>query len=125
MQTLTVFLACVALFASAHACSDDTNRLDACSQQFESDANALLPDIEAGLRSQTEICPLGWELKRCMLRVVDDFCDDVMKMILRPMVIDLMDTAMEEVGCGFMARRGTQKLVARSLALAKYGGLKK
>merc|ERR1712142_514068 len=123
MQTIAVFLGAVALISGANACSDDTSRMERCSEEFERKANRLVPDIEAGRRSQTAICPLANELEDCMMRVVNNMCDEMTKRFLRPMVGNLMQAAREEVGCLYMARRDTQKLTARSLALSKQGTL--
>ncbi|XP_012935325.1 uncharacterized protein LOC106011174 [Aplysia californica] len=119
MQTLVVFLAGFALFAGAQACSDDTSRLDRCSEEFERKSNLLIPDIEAGRRSHTAICPLGVELEQCMMRFVNNMCDAFSKRFLRPLVRDMMQAAMQEAGCHYMARRDTQKLVARVRSLSK------
>merc|ERR1711970_158454 len=88
-------------------------------EEFERNANALVPDIEAGRKSQTAICPLGVELENCMMRFVNNMCDPMTQRFLRPLVRDLMQTAMEEAGCHYMARRDTQRLAARALALSK------
>ncbi|XP_012936825.1 uncharacterized protein LOC101860734 [Aplysia californica] len=118
MQTFAVILAGFALFAGAQACSDDTSRLDRCSAEFERKTDRLLVEVEAGRKSHTAICPLANELEECMLRFVDNMCDEFSKMFLRPMVQDMMQTASQEAGCHYMARRETEKLVARVRSLA-------
>ncbi|XP_005090369.1 uncharacterized protein LOC101846260 [Aplysia californica] len=119
MQTTALFLVAVALIAGANACSDDTTPMERCPEEFERKANLLVPDIEAGRKSPTAICPLAVEMEECMMRVVNNLCDEMTKMFMQPMVRNLMQAARDEAGCTFVARRDTQKLVARSLALSK------